>query len=277
MKIEDIVTVLNEAPIQDFKTIGDFDRNSSFRDPKDRAMITNPKAQEVYRKKFNNTDYDFNMYFVNSPAANRHTEIGQVDMNWVKENLGEEVANAINMDNDAINIVFTNNKGAQRVNMTPWIMAHRISHVMTRPSSKNYITDSFGMFLRFMGEDVFPIYGINNFPKSYMRFLSDPQAQKILQLFMYATGSFKSARDKKLRNGVEALHELFAQYIISGEVKRPKLPTSFGNRNFGRSLPSDTQDFEMVEYQHYLDNAFDALGDNLEQALGAYVGSIMVM
>lgn len=274
MKITDI---LGEAPIQDFKTIGDFDRNSSFRDPKDRAMITNPKAQEVYRKKFSNTDYDFNMYFVNSPAAGRHAEVGEVNMQWVNDNLGEEVAKAINTENEAINIVFTNNKGAQRVNMTPWIMAHRISHVMTRPSSKNYITDSFGMFLRFMAEDVFPLYGINKFPRSYNQFLSNPEAQKILQLFMYATGSFKSARDKKLRNGVEALHELFAQYIISGEVKRPKIPTVFGNRNMSRSLPSDTHDFEMTEYQHYVDNAFDALGDNLEQALGAYIGSILVM
>jgi hypothetical protein len=178
MKIFDIIGNINEAPIQDFKTIGDFDRNSSFRDPKDRKMLTNPKAQEIYKKKFSNTDFDFNMYFVNSPAANRHTEVGQVSIDWVRENLGDEVADEINHDDDAICVIFTNNKGDKRVNMTPWVMAHRISHVLSRPGvNGDYLVNAYSSFIRELSREVFPMYGIDNFPTSYSGLLRDQRAQ----------------------------------------------------------------------------------------------------
>jgi len=103
---------LIETPIGDYKTIGDFSRNSSFRKKRDRTMIQNPRAIEITKKKFDNNENVFNLYFVNSKEADKFTEVGVVTLDWLKQNLGDEVYNAVapNIDNDAINMVFTNNK-----------------------------------------------------------------------------------------------------------------------------------------------------------------------
>ncbi len=280
MKLQHIIESLNEAPIGDFETSGDFSKNSSFRKPKDRKIINNPKSQEVFRKKFSNTDHDFNFYFVNSPAANRHTEVGMVDMNWVQENLGEEVANMVNHDGDAISIIFTNNKGEKGVTMTPWIVAHRIAHVLTRPNvNPPKILEAYSDFIKQMSLEVFPLYGINDFPRNWRGFISDQRAMKIMQLFMYAAGDFRSARDKNLNNGAEAFHEMFAQYLTTGKVKLKEIPKQFGNRNFSASLQGNgqIQDFEMVEYNHALQSAADTLEWGLEGGLGAYYNKVFVM
>lgn len=125
---------LKEAPIGDYQTIGNWDKNSSFRDSRDRMLIRNPSSIERVKKKFGNTPYVFNFYFVNSKQANRVTEEGVVSLKFVRENLGDEVANIVekNLGNDNINVIFTNNKGAERKNMTAWIMAHRIGHALAR-------------------------------------------------------------------------------------------------------------------------------------------------
>lgn len=86
---------LQEAPLHDYETIGDFSKNSSFRDPRDRTIIQHPKSIERTRKKFGNTSFDFDFYFVNSPKANKHTEVGAVPLEWVKANLGDEVYNTV--------------------------------------------------------------------------------------------------------------------------------------------------------------------------------------
>lgn len=277
MKIRHILEGLNEAPIGDFKTIGNFDNSHSMRDPKDRKMVSNPAAQEIYRKKFGKTDQTFNLYFVNQKGAAKYAETGEVSLEWIESNLGDEVSSVVSKDNDAINVIFTNNTGDQRVNMTPWIVAHRMAHALTRGTKKNYLNIAYGDFIRQMGTEVFPNYKIDNFPKTLSGFTRDPQAQKILQLFMYEAGTFKSARDKKLRNGYEALHELFAQYIITGDVVSAKTPITFGNRNFRASLGNDIQDFEMVEYDHVVDYAFNTLYWGIDQALGSFAGKYFVM
>ena len=106
-----ITEIIKEAPIQDYDTIGDFSKNSSFRD-RDRHLITNPATIEYVKKKFASTDHPFNLFFVNSPKARKHTEVGKVTMEWVQKNLGEDVATRIagatELDN-SVNIIFTNN------------------------------------------------------------------------------------------------------------------------------------------------------------------------
>src|SRR5882757_6312340 len=116
---------LKEAPIGDYQTHGNWDKNSSFRDPRDRMLIRNPSTIENVKKKFANSPYTWNLHFVNSPKANKHMEEGKVSLGWVNDNLGEDVAKAVEQstkkDNDTINIIFTNNKGSERKNMTGWI------------------------------------------------------------------------------------------------------------------------------------------------------------
>lgn len=273
MKIRDIIS---EAPIQDFKTIGDFSKNSSFRDPRDRNILTHQRTIDIIKKKFENTEVDFNMYFVNSPAAGKHVEIGEVTLDWVTEKLGEEVASAINSDSDAISVIFTNNRGNQRLVMTPWIIAHRIAHTFFRYRDREYnmMREAYGGFARGLS-DVMSEYGIN-FPTSIDAFIRDDRASKILMLFMHEVGNFKSARDKKLANGFESLHEMFAQYLITGEVTFRPLPKVFGNRNM-RFILKVNKDSEYEDIDHSLKMAGEYLAGDFSAVLHGSVNKIYVM
>lgn len=75
MRLYELITPISEAPIQDYKTVGNFDKNSSFRSPRDRHLITNPSTIDYVKHKFSNNENDFNLIFVNSPKANKHTEV----------------------------------------------------------------------------------------------------------------------------------------------------------------------------------------------------------
>ena len=81
------VSDLFEAPISDFNLIGNWDKNSSFRHESDRKMITHPKFVQHLTNKWARTNADFNIYLVNSPEANRHTEIGEVTQEWLDTHL----------------------------------------------------------------------------------------------------------------------------------------------------------------------------------------------
>lgn len=76
---------LIETPIGDYKLFGNWDKNSSFRHSRDRMLIQHPKSIERMKKKFSNSNTDFNLFFVNSPKANRLTEVGEVDLKFVRD------------------------------------------------------------------------------------------------------------------------------------------------------------------------------------------------
>ena len=234
MKLIDIIT---EAPLGRFDTVGDFDKSSSFRDKKDRKMISNPRFKEIVAKKFKNTYYTINMFFVNNKEANRHTEVGGVDLDWVRKNLGDEVADTVqpNYQNEGeVNIIFTNNKGAQRVNMTPWIMAHRMGHAFARHNtsgrglerqfqSYQEVVDTIGREFETIFREV---YGIRSF-KSGRTGPEDREDQLLMKHLSHNIATFKSARDKSLRDYFELYNELFAQFVITGKVTFNELPISF--------------------------------------------------
>ncbi len=235
MRVNDIlVEKLVTADLKDFERIGDFDKSSSFRDAKDRKMLSNPKFRDIVAKKFSKTKYDINMYFVNSPKANRHTEVGAVDLDWVRDNLGDEVADKVepNYQQDGtVNVIFTNNKGSARVNMTPWIMAHRMGHAFARPSrgmrmerqfhyyheAVQAINDTFETILQ-------DVYGRRNYNGKGFWGPKERSDQLLMKHLSHAVGTFKSARDANLRDYFEIYNELFAQYLITGNVRFNELP-----------------------------------------------------
>jgi hypothetical protein len=114
VKKKTFMEFLAESPIGDYELLGKWDKGSSFKDKRDRAILQHPKSIERTRKKFDNSDILFNFYFVNSKEAKQHQEIGVVDdIHWVEENLGKDVAQAVskNLHDDSINIILTNKDG----------------------------------------------------------------------------------------------------------------------------------------------------------------------
>ena len=230
---------LQEAPIGDYKTFGNFDKNSSFRSARDRFLIKNPRTIDIVKKKFNSTNHNFNLYFVNSPKANKHTEVGEVDPKWVSDNLGEDIYNEVVNGKDfdeSVNIIFTNNKGSERMAMTGWIMAHRIGHALARrngmKSGYEYVEASNALLDAFA--NCMEYYSINDVDRTDDRFSrtytlgsynkSKRRNQLLMLSFFYEVATFKSARDKNIRDWFEVLNELIAQYITTGKIKFNKTP-----------------------------------------------------
>jgi len=276
---------LIEAPIRDYQTIGNWDKNSSFRSERDRTIIQNEKSVQLIKKKFDNTDYVIDLYFVNSPKANKHTEVGKVDIDWVKENLGEEVSNAVSSsDDDSVKIIFTNNKGAERRPMTAWIMAHRIAHGLARyiPSvgalkRQFYSYGEASSSLTSALSDIMEYYNTKDFPKSDTAMTVGARKNQLIMLhFFYEVATFRSARERNIRDWFEILNELFAQHITTGNIKFNPAPKSFGTKGWGRSTYHiKEEDREEVDY--LLNSLSNTLKYYFDDLLSEATGTIIVM
>jgi len=277
---------LIETPIGDYKPIGDFSKRQSFKDKRDRMLIQHPRSIERMRKKFDNTEYNFNLFFVNSKEGKEHKEVGMVKLDYVRKNLGDEVADAVANATDAsdsINVIFTNNDGDERMPFTAWIAAHRLGHAFAREGGSrpnyNQYKEASDHLIRGLSS-IMQSYGAQDFPDSDRKMMgidnwgarnNTRQNQLTMLHFFQHVATFKSARDKNLRDWFEVLNELIAQYLTTGKIKFNKAPQSFGGR----------------ERKYYLKNAEDA-NDEIETLardmqymidgiMGSLVGSILVM
>lgn len=253
MKLLDLLQRIDEAPLQTHQTIGDFNRSSSFRDPRDRRLLTNPKSVQRMKNMFSKTPHNFHFYFVNSPEANRHTEVGMIDREWLDKNM-PKTSPEIPDHPDGITIIFTNNKGAARVPMTPWITAHRIGHAISRPGgyqgSKMQMQvpgyDKMRNEIMYATSSVMQYYGVQDFPQTADRLNFSSfdrnnirQMQLIAKNFWQEIGTFRSARKKQFRDYFEFWNELVAQYLITGEIKFREAPRCFKSNRNQYCLPHD--------------------------------------
>lgn len=293
MKIQ---TLLREAPIQDVDHAGDFSKGSSFRDPRDRRLITNKAYISKVKEKFGKTKQNINILFVNTPQGNRYTEHGIVSPEFVKEQLGEDTFNKLKQMNtgNAITIIFTNNKGDQRVNMTPWIIAHRMMHVFARGGAdvKQAYHKAANEIFYFTSEYIMPYYfGYDKkFPRTYDTMQAAPRVdfgyndsrnkshrekQLFFKYLFQAIGTFKSARDNNIRDWFEVINELGAQYLIAGKITFNEAPDHIGPRNNRIHAPND---------RYMKDQANDSINSmasyfelNMEKMLNSAVGKIFLM
>lgn len=256
---------LNEAPIRDIEYVGDMSKGKSIRYKNDRMLITNKVAVDRLIKKFGNLDVDINLVFVNMKANNDvPVEVGEVNLNWIHERFGEEVYNTVNNLNldDALTVIFTNNYGDQRKPLTPWIIAHRIMHALARynMSSMGNIRRQFDQYTEIekfivdMTEALLDEYGVFHFtnPTDIMRNKNARKSQLIVKNLFQHLGTFRSARDKKIRDWFEVINELGAQFIIQGEIKFNNPPLQFQS-NRDRYTLRDTSEENMRELRNLMD------------------------
>lgn len=274
---------ITEAPIEDFTTVGDWSKNSSYKDT-DRKLLTNPKAVQKIITKWDKTPVDFNFYFINSPEANRHTEVGKVDEAWLFDNMPKAMRE-IELKPHAVNVLFTNNKGSEKVPMTAWVIAHRLSHVFARfqgwrgQRQVHGFKEARDILLQTISTILQDGYGQRDVPshdRSEMRGNSEAivATQTLIKNFYQVIGTMKSAREKNLRNAFEFSHELFAQYIITGTVKFNPIPMLIPGR--ARAYfrgPEGDLDY----YNGLLDDCAEQLTYAFENMLHECVGSTFVM
>lgn len=269
-----------EMPISNFQLLGQWgpDAKKLYKyDKKDIGILTNPKSVEKIRRLWSNSKYDFEFYFLRSHLGSLQREVGSQTPEQVKEKLGID----IQPGEDKITVIFTNNTGEEKIPMTAWAIAHRLGHAIRQ-------------------EDIFVDYFSNNIMKDFLKILTEvyhiPQKKQSSILLMAvahekelwalatAIGTMKSARSGKLVNFFEFIHELVAQYIITGKIRFNPLPRSlvlskryaWGKPVFN-SRSSRLSDEELKEYNQVLQNDAANYEQFLDNVFGGLVNKIFVM
>lgn len=290
-------TRMDEAPLGDYELVGnwgDKEKSHGFRHAPDRKMVQNPTAVNLTRKKFGNTEHMLNFYFVNLPEATKHSETGFMTPEQLQQAMPKAwpqiAARAQEADHEnAINVIFVGNTGFQRMNMTPWIMAHRIGHALAASERgqgwgnkrtgawQDYERDAAEHFSNLLNQ-------VYNWPIQKGDFWfggRDSGQDKSLAKFFEAIGGMRSARKGKLGGRpYEFLYEMFAQHVLTGELTFRELPQSFGTRN-GRwyrvGNDEESQDFKEMWDRDLNWWVADQLGSYIDNTLYSAEGKFLVM
>jgi hypothetical protein len=286
---EELYNAILEMALTDFKKIGKWDDKKS-RHGYDKASVGILNSDVGVRKiqdAFNKVKLaDFNLYFLKKPNAKNFSEIGQVDKEFVQNNLGLTVGTDIKdpSENDEITIVFTNNTAAERTPLTPWTIAHRIGHAFQATERKKYRNSTLDAHLKYIDnilKDMFDsCYNYDILSKSYNRTILGNR-DYILRDFLENIGTFRSARLKKLPRTFEFFYECFAQWLLSnGNLKFndfPKVLKSSNRKAWGKDtgryyklVDEDLADNYKSDLTYALENAFREL-------LESNVGKISIM
>lgn len=255
-----------------------------------------------FKRKWAKVEENFNTWVCRSASCFKVREVGQVEENYVRDVLKLKIVpnpknpDEINIDPESINYIVTNNFGDQRIALGAWTLAHRFGHVLESGNKKvaayEYFVNEFWRDIRWFFRSVYD-HELEVSQYQSGTYTLNGNANNILKSFFQQIGTMKSAREKTLRNAREFTHELFAQYIITGQVKFNPLPRSikyWKNPTDTRWYPREKQrgswsfisnkktPEEFEEYnEHLQENLAEMTKTNIEYTLHGCVGKIFVM
>lgn len=229
MKIRELMT---EAPLSDYQPLGNFERGrGGFRHQVDKQLVTNPVNIGKVHKFFSRTPYDIRIFPVQVRGGGGWLETGEVDNVTLSKIVGADNAQRIlaGQGPDNITIVFTNNTGAERVPLTPWMMAHRMGHAVRR--RRGYQPDrAWTEADRHFWNG---LNGINTILRDYYGVTtatSEEDRVEIENALLNAIGTMRSARQRRISRNWEMVYEIFAQYLNTGEVTFNSAPAELVSR-----------------------------------------------
>lgn len=279
--------LLQEAPIGEIGLIGDWEgEKKRGYDSPSKKLLTNPNYIEKIKTAWNKTPYDFDLYFVNSKEANKYTELGKVNLEFVRNELNIK---DLNINPDSITCFFTNNRGVQKVPLTPWIIAHRLAHAMARTykGERPYLYHSgvskdLDNFLEEISRDV---YGTslekNAYTYSGYDYKANNKKELLKKKICEALGTFRSAREGKLRAPFEMVNELISQFIITNKITFNKTLPDFLPLSFAWGKPSSgvrkKKDLNEEHIKEFIENGEEVLYYSIDSLFGGSVGNIYVM
>lgn len=266
--------VLSEMPIKGFQLVGQWGPDAKRRygyGPQDTGILENPKAVDKIHRSWSNSKNDFEFHFVRSFKASRHVEVGEVSREWVKENIGADII----PKEGAITVVFTNNIGTEKIPMTAWAMAHRFGHAVRK--DKTFERHMSEEMFRDFGEILEYVYGVQTHSQEW------GQREKYRKALFTAVGKMKSARENRLVTSYEFVHEVVAQYIITGRVEFNDLPDPLVvDRRMAWGRPNNTtrrvvDRTAYAEYNEMLRSHAAKYEYNLDSIFSGFEGKIYVM
>ena len=272
---------ISEAPLADYQPIGDFNKPGPFR-ATDKKLVTHPVNQLKAAKFFEKTPYDFRLFFSNVPGTGKYSEYGKMDPHQLRDVFGDNTDTILNGHEDAITIVFVGNSGADKVMLTPWMMAHRIGHAVQANVRRGgnggtwrAAEDHFFGTVNSIIADYYGKQSVNQFGNKVNNNLT-----KEYNALFNAIGTQRSSRTGQITRPYEFLYELFAQYLGTGAVTLKPLPKQqdYGRKAWGRSTQSLRLKPDAEEDSTY---ATEVLGRDMElmfdDVLSSLVGDILVM
>ncbi len=237
-----------------------------------------------FKKLWANTEHNFDFYLVRTKEGNKYLEVGEVTPEWVQEKLGID----IQASGDAITVIFTNNKGSDKMPFTAWTAAHRLGHVFQRSGIsgggireysqfKDEVINDLSQVLKTAYDYVLKANSYWGTPVSNPNF----EGQQMLKKLATAIGTMQSARKNNLRVFFEFPHELLAQYLLTTSkiqfnqvAKQLITHYTWGNAQGLYRRLSDEGLFDM-DYQ--LKVMADDYNERCKNILDAAVGRLFVM
>lgn len=224
---------LAEAPLNDLELHGDLDNEGSFR-ASDMRAIKSPVWQLKAKNAFAKTPFVFNVYLYNGEngIVDFSTEDGyehklntrelkhlsdKVGHGLIPETLISKLIGRPYNGKGFITAILFDNEGSNRLGLTPWILAHRISHAI---EEGDYAIEFVKRVRSLMAE----LNDGADFSRS---------ERNSYIYWMPIVGTMRSARNGDLATSPgEFAVELMTQYLIQGQItlNAPK-PSDFGNRN----------------------------------------------
>jgi hypothetical protein len=233
---------LMEMPIVGLNKVGDFSKPSSkgnanyegyslqgFEDS-DLKLLNNPKAIEKIKSIWLKSRINLNLIFVNQdefvedPTKGRYAHSGEYDKfpSAFKAKVDKFTPHDI-LKKDAINFIILGNWGGGKVPLTGWIIAHKLGHAIL----DNY--SGIGAVHKHSGglSGVWRVkkeimnglnYYQNNLEEDSPKWTLIADIKNFFEDETALFGSYKSAREAKVTDSSEAVHEMFAQFILTGKV-----------------------------------------------------------
>ena len=279
MKVREIIS---EAPLADYQPMGDFNKPGPFRGA-DKKLVPHPVNQLKTAKFFEQTPYDFRLFFSNISGTGKYSEYGKMAPNVIQEVFGENADAILKGHEDAITVVFVGNKGDSKVMLTPWMMAHRIGHAIQANIRRG--TSNGGTWRaaedHFFGtvNDIIADYYGKKVSNQFSNKVNNALSKEYNALFN-AIGTQRSSRNGEITRPYEFLYEFFAQYLGTGSVTLKPLPKQqdYGRKAWGKSTQSLRLKTDAEEDSTY---ATEVLGRDMElmfdDVLSSLVGDILVM
>lgn len=274
--------LLREDSIENIELKGDWDSPKQYGwNRADTGILKSPLGLERIKTKWK-LEQPVDIYLVKGKNAKKFVELGEVSYEFIRNKMGLDIL----PDSDHITIIYTQNTGAEKIPATPWTLAHRFGHALARKNGmggKNDLYENIRNSVNRLFNDLAKtVYGVelkNDYwgnPENYKR------DRKIRKELGHALGTFKSARDRNLREDFEFVNEIIAQYIITGKIKL--------NQDFPRILPLSSawgrasgpykrnlSESEKEDLGYLIQNAEGELEYAVDDALNAAIGNIYVM
>jgi hypothetical protein len=268
------ITDLREAPIGNIDYVGNTDHmgytdgTTSFRHHADRAIIGSDKAQAKIRRVLAKVPQTIDLCFLDM-----HMEIGTDDVvahtlavggvhdyNSLKSRY--EVLPARSADN-AIMCVLTQNEGNERVQLSPWIIAHRMGHGMVIDDDYERIFNNVNHIIDDLKSWTYDGFGV---------------ARNGL---VHGICTMKSVRERKLSHPLEILFELFAQFVVTGKVTFNRFTvesfTAFYKASSVVSYSIPVRDHDVKNFNDMLDHAERQIGRYFAGALQSLEGKVVIL